>query len=81
MNLRHAAALALVGWYLLVPAPAPFMQATPPIGHWAHLGSYDDEKDCDQALDDTLSSDGVTNRFQNKDQFARRLNFPKKRHL
>ncbi len=44
------------------------------------LFGYDDEKDCDQALDDTLSSDGVTNRLQNKDQFARRLNFPKKRH-
>jgi hypothetical protein len=35
------------------------------------LFGYDDEKDCDQALDDTLSSDGVTNRLQNKEQFAR----------
>jgi hypothetical protein len=54
MNPRHAAALALVGWYLMMPAPAreTFMEVTPPIGHWAHLGSYDNEKDCDHALDE-----------------------------
>ena len=54
MNLRDAAALALVGWYLMMPTPAPetFMKVTPPIGHWDHFGSYDSEKDCDHALDE-----------------------------
>jgi hypothetical protein len=54
VNLRHATALAIVGWYLMVPTPAPetFMTVTPPIGRWAHRGSYDSEKECDQALDE-----------------------------
>jgi hypothetical protein len=54
MKTRHAAALALVGWYLMMPAPAreTFMEVTPPIGHWDRLGSYDSEKDCDHASDE-----------------------------
>jgi len=54
MKPRHAATLALVGWYLMMPTPAPetFMSVTPPVGRWDHLGSYDSEKDCDHASDE-----------------------------
>jgi len=45
----HAAALALVGWYLLARPASPLMQPTPPISWWLRLGSYDTEKECDQA--------------------------------
>ena len=53
-RVRHAAALALVGWYLMMPTPAPetFMTVTPPVGRWDHLGTYDNEKECDHALDE-----------------------------
>src|SRR5258708_8608753 len=42
MNLRHAAALALVDWYLMVP---PISNGTPeiaaPLSHWEIQSSYD----------------------------------------
>ena len=46
---RHAAALALVGWYLMVPAPKT---ETSPIGSWSHFGSYDTAKDCEAAKEE-----------------------------
>jgi hypothetical protein len=36
MNLRHAAALALVGWYMITP---PFANASAPVAKW---GFYND---------------------------------------
>jgi hypothetical protein len=47
---RHAASLALVGWYLMVPPATPLMHPMSPISWWIHLGKYDTEKECDQAL-------------------------------
>jgi hypothetical protein len=44
MNLRHAAALALVGWYLMIP---PDLADLAPISAWQHFGSYDTAKECD----------------------------------
>ncbi len=44
MNPRHAAALALVGWYLMVP---PTSGTTLPIGQWDHVGSFDKIDDCE----------------------------------
>ena len=51
MNLRHAAALALVGWYLMVPpldrqSPDEF-NADAPLGHWQTIGSYDTASECE----------------------------------
>jgi hypothetical protein len=43
MNLRHAAALALVGWYLMVPSKK---DPNAPIRDWGHYGSYDTAKEC-----------------------------------
>ena len=45
MNLHHAAALALVGWYLLVP---PSFDSTVPLNQWLTLGSFDSAKDCEK---------------------------------
>jgi hypothetical protein len=44
MNPRHAAALALVGWYLMVP-PAGDNTAT--LKYWLQEGSFDTAKECE----------------------------------
>jgi hypothetical protein len=45
MNLRHAAALALVGWYLMMP-----LMATPGpdlgLKYWSNDGSFDTAAEC-----------------------------------
>jgi hypothetical protein len=46
MNFRHAAALALVGWYLLVPLPR---HPEAPLSLWTQIGSYDTAKECTDA--------------------------------
>ena len=49
MNLRHAAALALVGWYLMMP---PLDQDTrdwntaAPFSEWTTIKSFHSKKDC-----------------------------------
>ena len=51
MNLRHAAALALVGWYLLIPPvfsamgshPRAFNDLNAALNKWDIQGSFDSE--------------------------------------
>ena len=43
MNSRHAAALALLGWYLFTPPPG----AEAPIAEWNHVGSFDTARECE----------------------------------
>jgi hypothetical protein len=43
MNLHHAAALALVGWYLMVP-PAKNLSA--PLREWKIIDSFDRADEC-----------------------------------
>ena len=47
MNLRHAAALALVGWYLMLP---PMQGETPnsdaPLSQWTLTDSFDSAQQC-----------------------------------
>ena len=51
MNRRHAAALALVGWYLMVP---PTSNGTPaiadPLSRWEIKESYDTSVECQSNL-------------------------------
>ena len=51
MKLRHAAALALVGWYLMLPPdqnPAlPARDITAPISEWVRVGSFDSAVACE----------------------------------
>jgi hypothetical protein len=55
LNLRHAAALALVGWYLIVPPstlksyPNP-VDKTQPLSGWQKVGRFGSEHDCHRAL-------------------------------
>ena len=56
MTLRHAAALALVGWYLMVPpATAPNgtkgakLMTDAPLSRWFMHGSFDSAKQCEEA--------------------------------
>jgi hypothetical protein len=44
MKPRHAAALALVGWYLMVP---PESHTTRPLSEWYHISSHDTASECE----------------------------------
>jgi hypothetical protein len=48
MKPRHAAVLALVGWYLLIP-PVTKNTAHPdaPLSKWQKFGTFDSVKDCE----------------------------------
>ncbi len=53
MNLRHAAALALVGWYLMTPLGDPKtgkMYYEAPLKYWRIDDSFDSAKECKQGL-------------------------------
>ena len=64
MKLRHAAALALVGWYLMMPPPtkAPkygwSVSLSEPLIRWHHVGSYDTAAECENARD-SLHTQGL----------------------
>jgi hypothetical protein len=60
MNLRHAAALALVGWYLMTPPPSSkenWSRVTPPVplGRWIMRDGFDTADACRKARDDLKS--------------------------
>ena len=51
VNLRHSAALALVGWYLMVPPReegSSKLSLGVPISNWVHLDSFDSASECRQ---------------------------------
>jgi|HubBroStandDraft_6_1064221.scaffolds.fasta_scaffold202208_4 hypothetical protein len=53
MKPRHAAALALVGWYMMLP-PIPqdsslLADPTPPLSVWFLKQSFDTAKECERA--------------------------------
>ena len=60
MNPRHAAALALVGWYLMVPPTSSkltpdgghYPNPSAPISEWNLHSSYDSAKECEKAADE-----------------------------
>ena len=43
----HAVALALVGWYLIVPLKG---HPEAPLKYWTHMWSFDTAKECQQSL-------------------------------
>jgi hypothetical protein len=69
MNIRHAAALALVGWYLMI-APASGEQSDPnhpgfdptnskfrfyaPLSKWTQIGEFDSATECHQQREKQL---------------------------
>jgi hypothetical protein len=52
MNLRHAAALSMLGWYLMVPPfagktkPEDSLGLKAPVDQWMIIQSFDSEKSC-----------------------------------
>jgi hypothetical protein len=70
MNLRHATAIALAGWYLIAP-PESYKKhldqdvTAIPLGIWKILNSFDDANSYEQSRHD-FNSDGV-----------KRINHPK----
>jgi hypothetical protein len=53
MNPRHAAALALVGWYLMLPSYDPSV----PISKWYQAESFDTAAQCRALLEWEMSED------------------------
>jgi hypothetical protein len=51
---RHLAALALVGWYLMMPPDSPKIphdvDTNTPIARWITITSFDTEDNCEKAL-------------------------------
>src|SRR5258708_27358346 len=51
---RHAAALALVGWYLMVPPPVPHssvpVDLDAPLSKWRFFSTHDSAAQCEQGL-------------------------------
>ena len=55
MNRRHAAAIALLGWYLLAPMfdkDNGKVLPNVPLGKWQNLGSFDTASECRAQLAD-----------------------------
>jgi hypothetical protein len=48
MKPRHAAALVLVGWYLMMPPPygPKTNPGAAPLGQWTVFGRYDSAREC-----------------------------------
>ena len=67
MKLRHTAALALVGWYLVMPTPemASARRDDVSLSHWYQIGTYDSADDCNQAKSGMLYSKSQTNADEN----------------
>jgi hypothetical protein len=65
MKLRHAAALALVGWYLMLPPEQyskehdrMFPDEDAPISQWEIIGSFDTAAQCKTASEQAFSQAG-----------------------
>jgi len=53
MKPRHAAAFALVGWYLLLPPTFPDqlkVNIDAPISKWEHYAAFDSAQDCESTI-------------------------------
>jgi len=73
MKLRHAAVLALVGWYLMVPpwrsaqTAHPIPDSDAPLSKWITEGTFDSAVGCNRYLMSILmSSNPADPAFQNK---------------
>jgi hypothetical protein len=79
MNIRHAAALALVGWYLMVPPQTNGqIDYTAPLSRWTVAESYDSAAPCREMLtnlrnDATSQADKATNEITAKQKQHERI--------
>jgi hypothetical protein len=82
MKPRHAAALALVGWYLMVP---PITSSWPvtydtsaPLSKWKQGGSFDTAKECNEEKEKTAmlllqSAQNPNGTAENKQKFMQSM--------
>jgi hypothetical protein len=66
MNLEHAAALALIGWYLMMllePAPGTTPNLSLPLSKWWTLGSYDTAAQCERVRLTIIDQESPEMRF------------------
>jgi hypothetical protein len=57
MKLRHAAVLALTGWYLIVPRDLPTEKdSLPPLFQWTVQRTFSTKVQCEHELDKGLAS-------------------------
>jgi len=56
VNLRHAAALALVGWYLMVPIPGndPIPDPVATFSKWVSIRSFDSAERCEDGRQNVI---------------------------
>jgi hypothetical protein len=76
MNARHAAALALVGWYLMVPPVSSngTVDSAAPLRNWWHIGTYNSGQECQMTLLSDWSLRGVDKRgWQGSVEAAKKL--------
>jgi hypothetical protein len=79
MNLRHAAALALVGWYLMIspldPANMTQVDTGAPLSKWHSMKTYSSKTECDKGRDDERATGarGLNSRSQTKRVIATAL--------
>jgi hypothetical protein len=66
VNLRHAAALALMGWYLML-APSVPSGSNAPLSNWRTVGSYDSAEACNENKEQSLK-DLLRDADQKKDE-------------
>jgi len=73
VNLRHAAALALVGWYLMIPPTNPRavdgVNDDAPVTQWKLFDSYDSAMECKTAAERLVASGNYTGLVE--EQFKR----------
>jgi hypothetical protein len=75
MKPRHAAALALVGWYMLGPPIGAdnLLKLNSPLSAWEQLGTYDTVRECQEwltALQKHPFSDAVVRGIQRDSHYT-----------
>jgi hypothetical protein len=74
MNLRHAAALALVGWYLMVPPTThEILDIKAPLSQWVYEGAFDKADDCESARANGATSKGGPGTSEQEIQSIRQM--------
>jgi len=66
MKLRHAAALAIVTWYLMIPPidVGNKVNWRAPLLKWKRGMSFDSEKECDESLKDAIDNPMTLSEYQ-----------------
>ena len=66
MNTRHASALAIVIWYLVIPPIGVDnkVDAHAPLSQWRRGMGFESEKDCDDSLKDAIQNPMTAAEYQ-----------------